>query len=131
MKYELLLIDATGLHRIRALRDFSDVRAGDLGGYVESLDNLSQEGDCWVYGNARVCGNARVYGNAWVYGDARVYGNAWVHENARVCGNARVYGNARVHGDAWVHGDAQQSKMPESITNTSLYDKLHRERFKI
>ena len=30
------------LHRIKALRDFNDVKAGDLGGWVESEDNLSQ-----------------------------------------------------------------------------------------
>lgn len=30
------------MYRIRALKDFSDVKKGDLGGYVESEDNLSQ-----------------------------------------------------------------------------------------
>ena len=72
------------LHRIKALKSFSDVEEGDLGGYVEKEDNLNQSGNAWVYGNARVsgnaqvCGNARVCGNAWVSGDARVYGDAWV-----------------------------------------------------
>ena len=60
------------LHRIKALKSFSDVEEGDLGGYVEKEDNLNQSGNAWVYGNARV------YGNAWVSGDARVYGDAWV-----------------------------------------------------
>ena len=50
------------LHRIKALKSFSDVEEGDLGGYVEKEDNLNQSG------------NARVYGDAWVYGDARVSG---------------------------------------------------------
>ena len=37
------------LHRIRALRDVrEDVHAGDLGGFVQSEENLSQEGQCWV-----------------------------------------------------------------------------------
>lgn len=66
------------LYRIRALKDFelldgTIIHAGDLGGWVEKEDNLSQEGSAWVYGNARVYGNALVYGNAWVYGNARVY----------------------------------------------------------
>lgn len=86
MKYELTdeTIDVSGttLHRIKALKDFGNVKKGELGGYVESEYNLSQIGNCWVYGNARVCGNAEVCGNAWVYG------------NAELCGNARVYGNA-------------------------------------
>ena len=101
------------LFRIKALISFGNVNAGDLGGYVESEKNLSQSGDAWVYGNARVYGNAEVYGDAWVYGDAEVCGDAWVYGNARVCGDARVCGNAevcgnaRVYGDAWVYGDAE------------------------
>ena len=34
------------LHRIRALRDFGDVKAGDLGGFIESEGNLSHDGEC-------------------------------------------------------------------------------------
>ena len=51
------------LFRIRALQDFRDVKAGDLGGYIEKEDNLSQYDYCWVYGNARVYGDAEVYKN--------------------------------------------------------------------
>ena len=29
-----------------------DVHQGDLGGFVESERNLSQEGSCWIYDNA-------------------------------------------------------------------------------
>ena len=82
------------LHRIRALKDFGDVAAGDLGGWIKGEGNLSHDGRCWVCGNAWVFGNARVYGNAEVCGNAEVYGNA------RVYGTARVYGNAEVAGDA-------------------------------
>ena len=46
------------LYRIKALIDFGDVKAGDLGGYIESEKNLSHNDNCWVYGNARVYGNA-------------------------------------------------------------------------
>lgn len=103
-KYELtdetIEVYGTALHRIKALKDFGNVKKGELGGYVESEHNLSQEGDCWVYGNARVYSNARVYGNAWVCGNAEVFGNAWV------CGNAKVYDNAKVCGNAEVCGNA-------------------------
>ncbi|WP_343358277.1 hypothetical protein AAJP84_00780 [Bartonella schoenbuchensis] len=51
------------LHRIRALRDFSDIKAGDLGGFIETEDNLSHEGDCWVYDGSYVSGNAMVSGD--------------------------------------------------------------------
>lgn len=85
-KYELtdetIEVYGTALHRIKALKDFGNVKKGELGGYVESERNLSQEGNCWVYGNAEV------YGNAWVCGNAEVFGNAKVYSNAEVCGNA-------------------------------------------
>ncbi len=58
------------LFRIKALIDFGDVKAGELGGYVEKEENISQDGNAWVYGNAWVSGNAWVCGNARVYGDA-------------------------------------------------------------
>ena len=98
MKYELTdeTIDVSGttLHRIKALKDFGNVKKGELGGYVESEYNLSQIGNCWVYGNARVCGDAELCGNAKVCGDAEVCGNAKVCGDAELCGNAKVYGNA-------------------------------------
>ena len=54
----------TKLFRIKALIEFGDVSAGELGGYIEKEENLAQDGNAWVYGNAEVCGNAEVYGNA-------------------------------------------------------------------
>ena len=102
-KYELtddtITVGGRILHRIKALKSFSDVEEGDLGGYVEKEDNLDHSGEARVSGDAWVYGDARVSGDAWVYGDARVYGNAWVSGDARVSGNARVYGDARVSGE--------------------------------
>ena len=82
------------LFRIKALIDFGDVKAGELGGYVEKEGNVSQDDNAWVSGDAEVFGNAKVSGDARVYGDARVSGNAEVFGNAKVSGNARVYGDA-------------------------------------
>ena len=92
---ELLFRTAT-LHRIKAVAEFGVVKIGDIGGWIEKEENLSHEGNAWVYGNAEVYGNAKVYGNAEVYGNAKVYGNAEVYGNAKVWGNAEVYGNAKV-----------------------------------
>jgi carbonic anhydrase/acetyltransferase-like protein (isoleucine patch superfamily) len=95
------------LFRIKALVEFGNVKAGELGGYVEKEENVSQDGNAWVSGDARVSGNAWVYGNARVYGNAEVSGDAWVSGNAWVYGNARVSGNAEVSGNAWVSGNAR------------------------
>ena len=82
--------------RIKALVNIEryGVKAGDLGGWVEKEDNLSQSGNAWVSGNAEVSGNA------WVSGDAVVSGNAKVSGDAEVSGNAWVSGNAEVSGNA-------------------------------
>lgn len=42
--------------------EFADVNEGDLGGFIESEDNLSHSGD------------AKIYGDAWLFGDAWISG---------------------------------------------------------
>ena len=105
-KYELTnkTIEFNGitLHRIKALKDFSNVKAGDFGGWVEKENNLSQIGNAWIGGDAKVYGMAKVYGDAQVYGNAIVSDNARVYGDARVCQGASVCGNAMVCGDAMV-----------------------------
>ena len=73
-KYELtnetkLFYGAT-LHRIKALKDFGNVEKGDLGGWIEKEENLSQVGTAWVSDNACVTGNAWISGNSLVSGYA-------------------------------------------------------------
>ena len=110
-KYELtaetLSVNGRTLHRIKALRDFSNVKAGELGGWTEKESNLSHSGNCWVYNDAKVYDNAEVWGNADVYDNAKVWGDAKVCDNADVYGNAKVYGNAEVCGNAKVYGNAE------------------------
>lgn len=60
----------TKLYQIKCTKTFKYAKEGELGGYIEKEENLSQEGDAWVFGNAQVFGNARVLGNAQVSGDA-------------------------------------------------------------
>lgn len=75
MKYELtdeyiVHSEVTKLYRIRALKDFNNIKKGDLGGFIEKEGNLSHHGNAWVGGNAQVFGNAKVFGYAKVSGDA-------------------------------------------------------------
>ena len=67
------------LKRIRRLSN------GELGGWIEKEENLSQISD-----------------SAWVSGSARVFESAQVFGSARVCESARVFGSARVSGEARV-----------------------------
>ncbi len=139
-KYKLnldisLKVGEKTLYVIEAVRDFGDVRAGDLGGFVEDENNLSHEGDCWIYDaamaygkgrvnrNAKIKDQARVYDyatvsdnavvsgctevfqRAVVYGEAEIEGQCMVYGNAQVFGQAQIRGNVKVHDDAWVYGD--------------------------
>jgi hypothetical protein len=101
------------LHRIKALRDFSDVKKGDLGGWIQKEENLSQKGNCWVYGNAVVSGRSSVWGNAMVYG------NAWVYGNAKVYGNAAVGGALVISGTAIISSQEDLDKYLEAQKNES------------
>ena len=84
------------LFQIQAVTDFGCISKGDLGGYIQSEQCLSQSGNAWVYDNARVYGDARVSDNAQVAGDARVYGNARVSGDARVSGRDAIFWASRV-----------------------------------
>jgi hypothetical protein len=94
------------LYRIEAATDFSDVKKGDKGAWIESEKNLSHEGNAWVFGNAEVFGNADVFGNAKVYGNAMAFGNAWVFGNAEVSGDAKIesYKDYIVFKNRWSSG---------------------------
>ena len=96
------------LHRIRALIDIPvhDVKAGDLGGWIEAEKNLSQKGAAWVTDSAVVMDAACVTGDARVMDSARVTGLSLVAGNALVMGNARVMGTARVTDSARVTDEA-------------------------
>ena len=95
------------LYRIQALIDFSNIDAGDFGGWIEIESNLNQEGDCWVFDNARVYDNAQVFGDARVFDNALVYGNAQVFGDAQVLGDEQVYDNANVLDNTKVFDNAK------------------------
>ena len=97
---EIINYNNRKLYKIKALKDFSDVKKGDLGGYVENENNLSQDGYCWIYNNAKVYDDAKVYDNARVYDNAVIFDDAKVYDYAKVFGNAKIYGHAVISGYA-------------------------------
>ena len=109
-KYELtddsITFMGRKLFRIRAIRSFNDVAVGDLGGYIEKEENLSHDGDAWIYNDAWISGNARIYDYARISGNARIYGNTFIYDNARIYGNARISDYACIYNDAWISGNA-------------------------
>ncbi len=140
-KYEFIddceYIDGHFLTRIRALRDFDDVKKGDLGGYIENESNLSHEGNCWVYNKARVFQNARVFGNAKVksffvdvYGNAQIYGNAifegmTLKDNAKLSGNAHANNAVVIEGNAQIYDNARVTDHAHISDNAVICDDAH------
>ena len=127
-KYELLKDDHINyegrtLYRIKALKDFGNVKAGDIGGYVESENNLSHEGDCWIYNIAQVFENAIIHGNATIHNNAKIHGNAEVTDYATIRNNARVYDNVLIFENAKVYNDATICYNAKIFGNAQVYDK--------
>lgn len=88
MKYKLLKEDkikfgGRTLYRIQAIKEFGPIKEGDIGGYVENENILSQEGECWIGGDAKVFGCSKVSDKAKVYDEAIV-------KDSKILGNSVV-----------------------------------------
>jgi hypothetical protein len=99
-----------------AVRDFGDVRRGDLGGYIESEANLCHAGNAWVHDVAQVYGaHAVVRGNAQVRGEAWIMG--CVEDDAQVDDLVIVVEGARVSGkEILLHDEIARSRLPKPST---------------
>lgn len=113
-KYELtedtIVFKKRTLYRIKRLSD------GLLGGYIESENNLSQNGSCFVYDRAKVFGKAKilddakirdcaiVFGSAVISKSASIEGSSMAFHNAAIAGAAKISGNVRVYGNATARG---------------------------
>jgi hypothetical protein len=78
MKYQLCdakSIGGVNVYRIRALKSFSDVKAGDLGGFVAGFHNLSHSDNAWIYDEAIAFGDYCVSGDETIRGSRVVFGD--------------------------------------------------------
>ena len=113
------------LHRIRALRDIgSEVKAGDLGGFVESESNLSTEDDTsWLFDDAIAAGSAFVDQDARLFGKAVACDCAYVSQGAALSAEARaedsayirasdLCGHARASGHSMILDSPDTGKAP-------------------
>ena len=89
------------LHRIRALRDIgSEVKAGDLGGFVECESNLSFEtgDDAWIFDNAIAAGEGCVDKGSVLRERAIVCGCAYASHGTEMSGDSRAEDDAYIRG---------------------------------
>lgn len=133
-KFELSSEKKDGLFRIRSLIDIpgTSIRKGTMGGLVENESNLSHDGSCWIYDNARVFRNAvvkddvKVFGYASIFDDAEVSGTGFVFSYAKVYGKTKISGNvwvameSNVFGDCFISGDSKVYFNISSGTHTSI-----------
>jgi carbonic anhydrase/acetyltransferase-like protein (isoleucine patch superfamily) len=122
---------AVVVRRIRALKSFRAhtdknlekdngvfIQAGDLGGWVQSADNLSQDGTCWIDDEAIVLHEAFVSDDAYVADHARILDFAAISNSAHVAGhslvcdhvvvteNARIFDHAVISDITYIGGNA-------------------------
>lgn len=102
-------------YRIIAERDIPlhGVKAGDLGGYVSHENTLSQDGECWVGGTARVESGEWTYesniaGNALITGHSMI-SSSTIWGNAILDGNTQCY-SSTISDDTFIDGDIQISE---------------------
>lgn len=138
VKEDTIEVDGRTLYRIKSLKRFNDVFVGDLGGYVESEQNLSHEYNCWIYNNSMVYDkakitynamvrgyNCRVYESAWIYGNATIYDSVEVSGDAEVYDWARIYNNVKIFGNAKVCDDAIIEDNAKIYEYARIYDNAH------
>lgn len=123
-KYELVMEDTIkhnthyDLFRIRALKDIPihGVKVGDLGGYIESPFNLSQDGSCWVADNAKVSELSQVKDSALIKDDASIENGSIIKGRAIISDKTHIV-NSVVGGDSRIGGTS-------TIINSSVKDKV-------
>ena len=109
------------MFRIRALKDFGNVKAGDIGGWVCSYNNLSQEGDCWIYDNAKCLDNARIFDNAMMFDNAIMFGNSVMYDNAVMLNNSIMYNNSKMYDEARMYDNAVMFNDSIIYSNSRMY----------
>ena len=131
---EYITILGRKLYRIEALKDFGLIKKGDKGGFIESEDNLSHEGNCWIFNDAKVYSNAKVSESAIVYenatvreeaiirGLAIVRGSSIIRGLAIVCGSSIVEGHSLVLGNAVISGTSIVRGISTVLGHASIFN---------
>ena len=97
------------LYQIRALKDFGNIKAGQLGGFVSGYHNLSQNGlswcypECFCYINAKIMGDAQAFGG-WVWNKAILKEESTCKDSCFIYDSAECFGQSIIMGEACCSG---------------------------
>ena len=126
-KYELTDITkeykGKTLYRIRALKDFKGVKIGDLGGWVETENNLSQKGECWIYDDAICMDNARMYNNAEMHHNTKMYDNSIMYNNSKIYHNSTMHNNSKMYDCSKMYDYSAMYNYSAMYDNTIISDR--------
>lgn len=120
-KDDYKIINGVTVYRIKALIDFDNIKAGELGGYIEKEDNLKvyySVLDPGWYSYYAENNNVRA---SWIYDNACVYGDSVVYLGGRVKGNS-VICNSHILDDSTVDGDCSIFNSKVSYKSTIVGD---------
>lgn len=98
------------LYQIQALRDIPrhGIKAGDLGGYVERRNILSQSDDCWIKEGSVVTRDrynpAYVLGNALIDGQYVIHGSV-IKDNVVICGGKGLIDRSKLENSTKIEGN--------------------------
>ena len=128
MKYELVkesktMFEGREIYRIRSLKDFNNVTAGDIGGWVCSYNNLSQEGDCWIYDKAKCLDKARILDNAKMYDNSKMFDNSIMYDNSKMFDNSIMWNNAEMWNNARMYDNAVMLNNSIMYDNSKMFNK--------
>ena len=115
------------LHRIRALQDVGIwVKAGDLGGFVESESNLAvdPEDSAWIFNDAIACGSAYVDQGSVLLNHAIACDRAYISHGSFLYCRARAEDDAYLRG-AWMYADARASGCAQLLCGEDKDDAPH------
>ena len=135
------------LYRIKATKDFSDVKKGDLGGWVQYEENLSQQGICWIYDDAKCMDNSRVtedsimrdfaemydcskmhdysqmFDHSEMHYCSEMYDYSQMHDYSKMCNFSEMYDCSEMHDYSQIHDYSQMHDFSEMHGNSMLKDK--------
>jgi len=99
-KYKL--IPDGNLFRIVALKTFKTIdgkiiEEGQIGGTVTDINNLSQEGSCWINYNAKALDNCRIVGDALLEDQVIVKNNAYISGKSFIQKKSVIQENASIY----------------------------------
>mgnify|MGYP003627980356 CR=1 FL=1 len=131
MKYELgesKVFMGIEVYRVVALKSFGNVTKGDIGGWVEDEDNLSQQGNCWIFDEAMavnrsmVAGNAEMHDYSKMLDDSMIWDHSRMYDNAQMCNNSGMYDNSKMLNNSEMHDSSEMWDNSKMSGNSKMFN---------